>query len=444
MTKYEYFIKALNAGLDKKRWWVLSAFSAVERELFDPEKHLKQEPYKLYKDFEGMLLFLDENENLHSIAEVSGSDDPLYSFLESVDLKPGDIPNHTEDKSTISTTYGNILVNHLLLCYPFGNTYPFITGQVNIKDIEKYILDNLIDDPEDDSLPFMAPDGKIYVRQYLMFAEYAQSIVAYTELCVQSVTPKSLQGHPKARETRDRLLEENKDRLNDPVVVAKITEELVNLDREWLEDDPSMKFYGAKDAKYFGKVRPKTFYIGGAESAFSDGSEVTLIAKSLEEGIDTDNYPALINSLRYGSYNRGHQTQLGGETAKTIYRMMGNASIVEDDCGVKFGIRFTLYPEYASRYVGFNQIVNGKLEITTPESLQAYYGKEIEIRSPFHCQTQGRNVCKACMGPVLSEQPNGLASASANTGGVFLSLFLASMHGTVHKTQEWKPELVLR
>ncbi|MFO5979439.1 hypothetical protein ACLBSL_32665, partial [Klebsiella pneumoniae] len=89
-------------------------------------------------------------------------------------------------------------------------------------------------------------------------------------------------------------------------------------------------FYDTKHSKLFGGVRKKVFGMFGGEAPFQDGTSVEYIGKSLEEGIDTDHMPVMNNSLRYGSYNRGAQTALGGESTKTNYRMVGTVRITLD------------------------------------------------------------------------------------------------------------------
>ncbi len=232
-------------------------------------------------------------------------------------------------------------------------------------------------------------------------------------------------------------MEEYKGRLNDPAIIAKIGDEMEALDREWLKGDPADEFYKAKGKKGYGKVRNKLFYMFGGESAFSDGSTMELVERSLEEGIDPDKLPAMINSLRAGSYNRGAQTQLGGESTKTIYRMLGTVRTAEADCETTLGIPTQVTDHNSQSLIGF-WVIDGKQSVLIDgDNHTQYQGKDVMLRTPMTCKTEGRNVCSRCVGQDLAEQPDGLPAAAAGLGGRFLSLFLSKMHGSALKTQKW-------
>lgn len=431
MHKRDYFLAALRAGAAKKRHWVNSMFAVVESN--DREVDY---PFRYWLE-EGKRVFINPTTNEKDVIESTRRvTEPLCDFRELFPLQAYDLPNYTGE-DTLQTTYGNVLVNYLLLVIPFGDLLPFQAGHFSVKDVEKEVHKRLIDDPEDDDGVSYAPDGNIYVRQYLQFSDYALSLVAYASISVVSVTPKAMQSHPQARKRRKELIEEYKGRLNDPAIIAKIGDELEALDREWLKDDPADEFYKAKGKKGYGKVRNKLFYMFGGESSFSDGSTMELVERSLEEGIDPDKLPAMINSLRAGSYNRGAQTQLGGESTKTIYRMLGTIRTAEEDCETTLGIPTTVTEYNSKSLIGFWVIDRKKSVLIDAENHTQYVGKEIMLRTPMTCKTEGRNVCARCVGQDLSEQPDGLPAAAAGLGGRFLSLFLAKMHGSALKTQKW-------
>ena len=218
-----------------------------------------------------------------------------------------------------------------------------------------------------------------------------------------------------------------------------------DVDDAYLAGDDSEEFYKSK--KKLEGARKKVHYMFGAESAFSDGTKVELIAKSLEEGIDMDKLPVMFNSLRAGSYNRGKQTALGGESTKTIYRMVGTARIVEQDCQTHIGIPVFLMPFIAKDLIGYGMVENGKTTILTAEIMASRMGTLIDVRGPMTCKSgrdvdrgilgKGKNICAVCAGASLAENPNGIPAAAAGVGGRFLSLFLSKMHATVLRTVEW-------
>lgn len=432
MNTEEYFLRAIHSNAILKRHWVYSVFAVTT----DPEGSLELDPYEYrLKRGEDGYYFLNQE---HEWELIEGTVDrkPLARFHDRIQVNPHAVGNHT-GKETIDTTYGNVLFNQLVLAIPFGGEIPFQTGQVDVGAIEDEILKRLVDDPENDDGESHAPAGKIYTREYLKFCDYGLSMVAYNSIAVESATRKSLTPHPEGRKRRQELIEKHKDELTDPAVVARIGDELEELDREWLKDDPSNDFYMVEEKKSFGKVRKKMFYLFGGESAFTDGTTVEFIAKSLEEGIDPEHLPAMINSLRFGSYNRGAQTQLGGESTKTIYRMLGTVRIAEDDCGSTLGIPTDINKTNKKKFIGFWVVDGHKSVLLTAENIDQYVDRYPELRGPLTCNTEGRNVCKRCVGEALSEQPQGVPAASAQLGGVFLTAFLKAMHGKTLKTQKW-------
>ena len=464
MLKRDFFIKALNAGTGKKRAWVNSVFSLV----IGHAPGFKDTPY-WYKVrvIEGEMSFLDPNHDMivHADPELGGAgpEQPAWTVIEDYEngkalfewkdpltIAPGEVANY-QGNGLLETTYGNAFFNYMALVLPFGKTLPYMTGQIDVKDIEKEIVGRLIDDPVDEDIPAhrpdllpMAPDGQIYARQYLHFCDNALSLMAYATSIVASASRKSMVAHPDRTAVRNMLVEKYKDQLNDPATVAKIGKALEELDREWLKGDASEGFYKSDASKFFGGTRKRMFYMFGGESPFEDGTQVQFIQKSLEEGIDTDHMEVMNNSTRFGSYNRGAQTKLGGESTKTIYRMLGTVRISMPDCGTAVGVPVTVNNFSAAAITGFTILKGTENVLLTPENINSYMGRTVFVRGPGVCKAEGKNCCAVCAGRALSEQPNGLAAASAGLGGRFLSLFLKKMHAGALKTTRWNWRALLK
>jgi hypothetical protein len=435
MEKREFFIKALQAGACKKRSWVNSVFGIVEE---TPEAyHADLYPYRVVRVPDSdRVHYLDPDDLSLQVIDDSDASQPLCAFREPLTIHPGEVANYTKPEPLV-TSYGNALVNTIVLVLPFGAAIEYQTGHIQIGKIEKRILDMLIDDPIDDDGVSPPPAGKVYVRQYLTFCDNALSMVAYASLAVTSVSYKAMMGHPDARKVRAEQVEKYKDKLADPAIVARIGQVLEDLDRDWLKGDPAADFYAVKANKYYGDVRKRLYYMFGGESPFQDGTSVEFIQKSLEEGIDTDHMPAMINSIRSGSYSRGSQTQMGGEQTKTIYRMLGTVRIAEDDCGTTLGIPTDITAANKGQYLGYWVIANGKSVLLDEHNVDSFVGKFPQLRGPLTCKTEGKNVCSRCVGMALSEQPNGIPAAAAGLGGRFLTLFLKKMHASSLSTAKW-------
>lgn len=438
MKLRDYFLLALKDGMGRKRIWMNALCSLVYNNDATPDYKWKI----FYEGDKAYFYMPDANEPTYLDEYVPG--EALMHFRDEFILQPGELENH-QGSEPIVTCYGNVFFNQLCLVEPFGNLIPFATGTIVPSKFEDFILERMIDDREDGDETEMAPDGKLYVWQYLKFCDHCLAIPGYADGLVTSTTRKSLMSNPEWPKIRAAWIEKNKHRLNDPAAVAELSVIAAEVDKEWLKDDPAWTFYSAK--KKLEGARRKVHYMFGGESPFSDGTTVEFISKSLEEGIDTDHMPVMNNSLRYGSYNRGAQTALGGESTKTLYRMMGTSRIIEEDCETWLGIPTLVTKDIAKELPGYSFIDNGKSVLITRDNVAGLLGKRIDVRGPMTCKAgrdrergtigKGKNVCAVCVGKDVSENPNGLPAAIAGVGGRFLMVFMSKMHSSTLRTVEW-------
>jgi hypothetical protein len=233
--------------------------------------------------------------------------------------------------------------------------------------------------------------------------------------------------NPEIYKLRAKLLEENKDRLHDPAVIAKIDAELVKADKEWIKGDPAENFL--LGGKAFNVVRRKLYLQMGAEMGLEEGTDVVNIPTSLSEGWDITKFPAMNNSLRAGSFNRGAQTMLGGESVKWLLRASSNMTVAKDDCGSKLGVELVVKEEDKNNWVGFSVVGTQAPIKITEENFGQYLGKTVLKRSPMYCKLDKTDYCAVCVGDRLAANPTALSSAISEYGSAFLSLFMAAAHG---------------
>lgn len=421
MFKRDYFLMAMSMGLYKHKRWILEAFAVTRA---NPETPGYTHQLTTIED--GRYAMVDkEQEDGVQIIEDAMPGEPLFRPLEKLILRPGDLPNVRE---TVVTTYGNALVNQLVLIYPFGEKIAFMTGRMDIRAIEKIIqrrwddkATNEGDDPE---------KWPLTTAEYHKFNEAVGQLPGLNQLCVPSATRKTMTADPAMIKRRDELLAQHKDELHDPVVISRIVDELTKMDRAWMKGDPGDRFY--VKAKSYDVVRLKVFIMQGISTGFGEAGD--LIPTSLDEAWDISKLPAMVNQLRDGSFSRGAQTALGGVEVKFNNRIFQNSSIVEDDCGSKRGIRVLMTAEKAPYYQSNYQLVNGKPVSLTEERLAGLVGQYIEVRSPAYCRSPGANFCVKCMGDNIASTPEALSAYAAEIGSIFMALFMAAMHGKSMKT----------
>lgn len=433
MFKRDYFLLAMNSGLFMYKRWILEAFAITDTKTPHPY------PHGLMVAEDGRYFIKMEETDGDPIEYIEDAmpGEPMFKPLEKLLLRTGDLKNVVEP---VTTTYGNALVNQLVLVYPFGRKIPFMTGQIKIEVIEKIIQQRWDDEaPEDASIEAQAT-APIRTTEYKRYNEAVGQLPGLSQLCVPSATRRTMTADPAMLKRRDELLEKHKHELHDQVVLAKILDELTQMDRKWMAGDPGERFY--IKGKAYDVVRLKVFIMQGISTGFGEAAD--LITSSLDEGWDIKKLPAMINQLRDGSHSRGAQTALGGVETKFNNRIFQNSQVEAGDCGTKRGLSMLMTKEMLPHFEGNYHIrKNGEVENLTPEVLSGLEGKEVQVRSPIYCKTAGANFCAVCMGDRIASTPQALSTYAADIGSIFLSLFMAAMHGKSLKTEvlDWDAAL---
>lgn len=446
MNKMQYMIEALQAHLYKHKAWIIAAFSVVRE--YDKTADY---PYRFVEspNKDNLIYFIDpNNDNQPTPIEGSNRKEPLYRFNEEITVKVNDIPNVTEDTLT---TYGRLLYNAAVLCYGFGNKIPFMNSEIKFSTVEQIIAARLKDNP--DNFPsdvLMLPEdvsfdnkdpNKIYVFELLRYAEACSALAGLTPLVAPSATAKSMTVDPAIIKYRnERLKSMTPEQLKDPAEIAKLEAELVAMDKATFKGDPAEKFYLKN--KDFEINRKRMYLLFGVETGFNNNPEgVNLIIPSLKEGWDLTQLPGMVNSLRSGSYNRGHQTALGGESVKFFYRIFQNTRVAEEYCGTKSGLEWTVTEANVKQFIG-RYMIDSKgnlaaIPVTQETFSKELIGKKILVASPMMCKTKPPSFCARCVGDTLAATPTGLHVATSDVGSTFMGSFMQKMHGTALKTLEY-------
>lgn len=448
MDRIEYLKLAVKAGACYYKTWLIDAMAIVtfppKPEMVDaviiekpglrgdePARYPHEEhPYQLF-DFKGTPVFLNPANNEWTAVEGYTVGKPFFSFKEEVVLEPGDLANV---KEKLTTWIGNMLVNQCVLCYPFGDVIPFQRGAFSISSVEKIIASKLESIPADLNLP--RDSTKIYVdilEKYYYDAAY--SLSGWTQLAIPAATPYTLVTDPAIRKRRLELLNEYKDQLDDPTIIAKIMAELIKMDKAFQANDPEGGYL--QPGKSFDIVRAKALLMYGIETDVTNG-KVILIDKPLTEGWDLNALPHMVNSLINGSFGRGAMTALGGEAAKFIARFFLNTALTMDDCGVKYGSVRLIAKGDRDLYIGASVVGQGGAAILiSNENFDQFAGKPTEVFTPLYCQAGKPNFCAKCVGQRYKGKPNSLAAEAVDIGSILMYIFMKLMHGVAVKTYKW-------
>ena len=371
-------------------------------------------------DFEGVSLNKDQVFPVISL-EVP-AEDRISERNTPVVLPPGVLANYTGTEP-LNTTIGRVLLNYVILVDPFGDYIPYINQLWNIEKIEQgLIFDGLRTE-------------KITVDQVKHYSRNLHWIGHFTELAVPSFTEKSLTVDPRIIARRDELLKQYAPQLeaHDPVVMSKIQDELVAMDKEFLKGDPSTPFYDYSAGKSYGVHRKAMFAVGGMVENFgTDG--YSFLSNSLEEGWNVKDFPVICNQIRSGSYSRAKETALGGVETNLLIRVFQNTEITEEDCNSPRYLKVLLTHENMNSYIYRNIIEDGNVVTLSGENISEYVGKTILLRSPMFCPTKV-GYCYTCMGELFRTiDAEHLTMAAIGVSSSFTVASLKKMHSNEKKT----------
>ncbi len=347
---------------------------------------------------------------------LGSGEDRICGETDTFTLKPGILKCC---KESTETTVGRFLLNVLFIELPFEGYFDYINKPgFDVKGLEKKISEALMAD-------------KVQVEQYKKYVDNLYFIGHFCELCVPTVTRAAMTTDASIKDLKKELLEKYKGQLDDPKVIAEIEDILIKADKEYLKNDNSMRFYGPLGSKPFNVARKKLYLtVGGIETFSKDTGKYTFVENSLAEGWNNDSIPVISNEIRKGSYNRGHETQLGGALTKYVMRVFQDLCIIEDDCHSRNGLEvdFKQYPieNFKGRYINDK----GTWVAITNENMSKYTNGKYVMRSPMYCKTE-KGLCRRCAGDTYAGlNTKHVAMYIVDISSTFTTMALKLMHGS--------------
>ncbi|ANH52375.1 RNA polymerase beta subunit [Erwinia phage vB_EamM_Deimos-Minion] len=419
MNIRDYLIMAFRAGAYKQRQWVLSVMSITQT----PDGKSVADsmiPYQAHRINIGATLdwaYWDDFNKTFVPIEGVDVNFPLFRPEDQYTLQPGDFANVTEE---VTTTFGRILANHYYFIDVVGERVPFQNVEFNRGMLEKIYKARVLEDAQDlrRSDPFY-----LTVDEFKRSVDNGFALGGLSKLCVPTACPETMYPPKFIIEMRDRLFEEHKDELNNPVVMGRIQDELLKHYREFLMSTPSAKFFVIK--KTIDQAFNNMFLTGGIAGAFGGN---TVITNSLYEGWNLKNFPALVNGSIEASFDRGAATADGGEKVKMLIRATQNIRITDDDCGTQLGVPWVIEDAGKARFINSYILDKGVTILLTPENIDKFIGKPVMTRSPSFCKKSHGDSCKFCVGAHNATNPRGMSSGTSKIGSTLMLLSMKAMH----------------
>ena len=330
-------------------------------------------------------------------------------------------------KQPVETTVGRLLFNKLVIYDTIKDKLGYINNHISVSKLEDLIANKLKNNDE-------AREGDIRVDEMIALIDRLNFLSHLSPVINIAATKKTITAPPGIKEIKQKLYEEYKDALNDPVKVVEFQKKLEKIDSDYLSDDPAARNIFNKKSKL---ARSKFYLMFGSTMDFTKQSSDKPILKSLDEGIDTnpENFPKYINDLRLGSFSRGAFTQLSGYSYKILQRSLSNLKIVKTPCNTTRGIKRTITENnYSSLIFRYVKSDSKWVLIDTKDKAKLYVGKDVIIRSSMYCTSPGVSLCYQCVSDIYKELENGTTNIASQLSHTLMTMFLKLMHGTETQT----------
>lgn len=449
MDKRQFFIEGIQAGTYKRKDWVISLFAITKLPEHNPDKCY---PYQLVRsNMRDTNYYCVDPADLTQLIRIDGTNTtkPLFVMEEPVVLKPNDLMNVKEE---VVTTYSAAIINAYVLIYAFGSKIPYIHDMRNGGKLDKLIVSKCAEYPAEflthdkkyleECIAKLDPnDPNIYVHELKKYSFALAALPGFSTIAAPAGNVKTMSVNPAIIKRRDELLAEHADKLHDPVIMANIINELATMDMNDFKDDPANGFF-IKDKSFF-VSRMKAHILYGIEYGMDKSSlKPTVIKTSLGEGIRVADLPALVDSSRAASYDRGNQTALAGAGVKEIYRALQNVTVAKQSCNTKLGLVLPIEVGNVDELVGRYglDLGNNKSFLISKEWATKNIGKNVIVRSPMYCKSPGMSYCPECIGIAYSKSPTGLHIAGSDILSIFMNDSMKAMHGKIMSTKVIEPE----
>lgn len=350
---------------------------------------------------------------------------PVYGMQDKFHIEDGMIANYKGP--SMLTDVGKFFINYLLFVDPFGDKIPYQNKLISIGAADKLVQQLVLDDKTN------RQEYNKYVNNAFWFGEDGS-------ITVQTLSERALGTDPKIAKRKQELLEQHKNELNDPIVMAKIEDELVAMDKAYIKGDVSEPFYQAVGGKAYNEQRKKMYIMVGLMPDFSkDLNDTVTVLNNMDKGYQTEDIPAVANEIRRGAYGRSKATADGGYESKFITRAFQDIRITKEDCGTKRGKTFVLEDRYKKLFIG-RFLTNGTT--LTIDNIDDYVGKKITIRSPMYCECKD-GLCYRCCDKVINDcRLENIGMQTLAIADVMVMVAMKSMH--VSSINTYKVEDVKR
>lgn len=336
---------------------------------------------------------------------------PVFNMQEKFHIEDGMIANYKGP--SMLTDVGKFFINYLLFVDPFGDKIPYINGLISAGTADKAVQKLIVNDKA------TRAEYNKYINNAFWFGEDGS-------IAIQTLSERALGTDPAIAKRKQELLEKHKNELNDPIVMSKIEDELIAMDKAYIKGDVSEPFFQAVGGKAYKEQRKKMYIMVGLMADFSkESGKMVTVKSNMDGGYQVEDIPAVANEIRRGSYERGKSTAAGGAESKFITRAFQDIRITAEDCGTKRGYTFVLEEKRKQLFLG-RYLTDGT--VLTVDNIDSYVGKKITMRSPMFCECKDGICYKCCDEIIRKSRLENIGMQSLAIADVMINVAMKSMH----------------
>lgn len=300
------------------------------------------------------------------------------------------------NQSKFRTTIG-IWVFNIFFIRDFGFGFLF-DGYIN-KNLDKKLFNKI-----NQKLIYALAEDKIEIDIYKKYLDYTQFFMPYETILSPNHTEAVLTCTKLIEKKKQEFLKKHGDEIKagNIVVAEQMEKELLQYAKEILKDDPGLDVYLSGAGATLGN-NFKNLYIMKGPIRDPDPNakqQFNVAISNFIDGVSSDEYTMLANSLSNGPYSRSKKTEIGGYWEK-LFQYAFQTIVLDEpgsDCKTNKYITITLTEKNISMYM-YNYIIksNGELEELTSDNSDKYIGKTVKMRFSIFCKSK-TGICSKCAG----------------------------------------------
>ena len=329
-----------------------------------------------------------------TIMELFGEFNGKHRFnqYDMFDVPPNSYgPEGRRNKNTFRTTIGIWIFNRVFIEKELFDLKHYVNKTITKKlfnSIAKDITYKILEE----KLPLDA------LKHYMM---KGQKFMNYSTILSESTTIKLLTISQKIEVEKAKLLKKYAKEVEtkDPGTIIKIQNELLDMAKKELKDDPSMDVYMSGAKEKIGNDFKNMYIMKGLSKNPDPTKGYNVITSSYMNGIKKEEYADFANSLAEGPYARGIKTGLGGYWEKLALPAYQHIKMLPkgSDCGTKRHIHVKLTDDNYNKYIYSFAKVGSKYVELTSENKSDFVGKEVALRFSSLCEAKD-GICNRCGG----------------------------------------------